>query len=605
MLLPESHNRFTGWWRSQSIEWTLPATFTLLLVLLVSFYVFAAFRAVERSAVEAAAERIERVGSELSRIVGANNQQRATTVVQTLQSPAIGAALAGGSIAPAESVLARLSVSSDSSATLLLDPEMRVVAQVGNAASPAAMSALARPLRDALEKRAQVVRSPLFKDEERAYYWAVTVVGDSTRPGFFAQLRRLGNAQRGSASVFDQLMGDAIVMVANANDAAGTWIKIEGQLTDAPRIEQTGRGLIHHRATGSFLAHSVAIPGAPWVMVTETPLDAPRARALAFVGRTAPVALGVVLIGALLAWLIAHRYAQPMRALSGAARGIAGGDYRQRVTVRRRDELGELAEAFNQMSQELETADADVQRMNAELEDRVRRRTAELEAANHELRAFSYSVSHDLRSPLRSMDGFSQALLEDYSDKLDETGKDYLRRVRAGSQRMGLLIDDLLLLSKVTLQPITREDVDLSALANEVLADLSASDPERSVVALVEDGMRISADRGLMRVALANLLGNAWKFTSMVAPARIEMGSAPNGERTEFFVRDNGAGFDMQYADRLFTPFHRLHSPAEFRGTGIGLATVQRVIMRHGGAVRAEGAVQRGATFYFSVNGGE
>jgi hypothetical protein len=164
MLLPDFRNRFFGWWRRQSIERTLPATFTLLLALLVSFYVFAAFRAVEHSAVEAAGERIERVGSELSRLVGANNQQRATTVTQTLQTPEIGAALAGGSAAPAEGVLARLSVSSDSSATLLLDSDMRIVAQVGNPASPMAMSELARPLRDALEQRAQVVRSPLFKD---------------------------------------------------------------------------------------------------------------------------------------------------------------------------------------------------------------------------------------------------------------------------------------------------------------------------------------------------------------------------------------------------------------------------------------------------------
>jgi signal transduction histidine kinase len=603
--LPLTDNRITGWWRRQSIEWTLPATFTLLLALLVSFYVLTAFRAVEHSARDAAVQRIQGVGDQLSKLVGASNQQRASAVLQALAAPEIATALASRNGAGAERVLARLAVPSDSSATLLLDADMQTIAHNGKPASATAMSQLARPVRDALEKRGSVVRSPLFRDGDRAYYWAVTLVGDTTQPGFFAQLRRLGNAQTNASSVFDQLMGDAIVLVANANDLTGTWIKIEGQLSEAPRIENTGNGVIHHRPTGKFLAHTAPIPGAPWVMVTETPLEAPRARAAAFIGDTAPVAIAVMLIGALLAWLVAHRYAQPLRSLAGAARGIAAGDYQQRVAVRRKDELGDLADAFNQMSQEVQAADAEVRRMNADLEDRVRQRTAELETVNQELRTFSYSVSHDLRSPLRSMDGFSEALLEDYSDVLDETGRDYLRRVRSGSQRMGVLIDDLLLLSKVTLQPIVREPVDVTALAADALAELAAGDPGRSVETSIQKGLQVSADRGLMRVALANLLGNAWKFTAGSQPARIEVGSQETDTGIEYFVRDNGAGFDMRYGDKLFTPFQRLHSDGQFKGTGIGLATVHRVIMRHGGTVRAQGVEGRGATFYFSVNGDE
>ena len=603
--MPLTDNRITGWWRRQSIEWTLPATFTLLLALLVSFYVLAAFRAVENSARDAAMQRIQGVGDQLSKLIGASNQQRANTVLQALQAPEIAAALASRNGRGAEGVLSKLSVSSDSSATLLLDADMRIIAQHGNPASSTAMSQLPRPVREALEKRGEVVRTPLFRDGDRAYYWAVSMVGDSARSGFFAQLRRLGNAQTGAVSVFDQLMGDAIVLVANANDLAGTWIKVEGQLSEAPRIENTGEAVIHHRANGKFLAHTAPIPGAPWVMVTETPLEAPRARAAAFIGDTAPIAIAVVLIGALLAWLVAHRYAQPLRSMAGAARGIAAGDYQQRVTVRRKDELGDLAEAFNQMSREVQAADAEVRRVNADLEDRVRQRTAELETVNDELRTFSYSVSHDLRSPLRSMDGFSEALLEDYSDVLDETGRDYLRRVRSGSQRMGVLIDDLLLLSKVTLQPIVRETVDVTALAMDALAELAAADPARVVETSIQQGLHVNADRGLMRVALTNLLGNAWKFTAGAEAARIEVGSRETDAGTEFFVRDNGAGFDMKYVGKLFTPFQRLHSDGQFKGTGIGLATVHRVIMRHGGTVRAEGAEGRGATFYFSVNGDE
>ncbi len=225
----------------------------------------------------------------------------------------------------------------------------------------------------------------------------------------------------------------------------------------------------------------------------------------------------------------------------------------------------------------------------------------ELEVANRELEAFSYSVSHDLRAPLRSINGFSQILLEDYSGTLDEEGRSYLRRVQAASQHMGRLIDDLLALSRVTRVPLRREHVDLSALAREIAMDLKSNDPEREVEFAIPDGLSATGDPGLLRVALENLLGNAWKFTSKKPEARIEFGALlQNGERT-YFVRDNGAGFEMAYANKLFGAFQRLHPANEFEGTGIGLATVQRVIRRHGGSVWAEGEVGRGATFYFTL----
>lgn len=222
-------------------------------------------------------------------------------------------------------------------------------------------------------------------------------------------------------------------------------------------------------------------------------------------------------------------------------------------------------------------------------------------AANRELEAFSYSVAHDLRSPLRSIDGFSQALLEDYTDKLDGDGKDYLNRVRAAAQRMARLIDDLLSLSRVTRSELHRSRVDLSEIAREILAGLRRGHADREVSVIVHDGLVADADARLIGVALENLLANAWKFTSRKNGATIEVGSAVvNGQRA-FFVRDDGAGFDMTYANKLFTAFQRLHAKAEFDGTGIGLATVQRIVLRHGGRVWAEGAVDRGATFWFTL----
>ena len=252
------------------------------------------------------------------------------------------------------------------------------------------------------------------------------------------------------------------------------------------------------------------------------------------------------------------------------------------------------------MTEELRETRDYLQKLNDELERRVAERTAHLEAANKDLEAFSYSVSHDLRAPLRSIDGFSQIVLEDYTDKLDDQGKDYLGRIRAASQRMALLIDDLLNLSRISQAELSREQVNLSNLATSILEELKRNEPARQVEFLVQEGLIDSGDQRLLRIVLENLLGNAWKFTSKHARAKIEFGQLKIGMRDVYFVRDNGAGFDMAYADKLFVPFQRLHSLSEFSGTGIGLATVQRIIQRHGGAVWAEGALGKGATFYFS-----
>jgi two-component system NtrC family sensor kinase len=225
----------------------------------------------------------------------------------------------------------------------------------------------------------------------------------------------------------------------------------------------------------------------------------------------------------------------------------------------------------------------------------------ELERKNSELEAFSYSVSHDLRAPLRSIDGFSQLLLQDNANKLDAKGQDYLRRVCESAQRMGELIDDLLLLSRVGRAELKRDRVDLSSIANAVFEELKKQHPGRQVELRVAEQLLAEADSGLMRVAFDNLLGNAWKFAAKVPEARIEIGAEQKPGGAVFFVRDNGAGFDMSYAENLFRPFQRLHAESDFPGTGIGLATVQRIIDRHGGRIWAEGAVDRGATFYFTI----
>jgi len=318
----------------------------------------------------------------------------------------------------------------------------------------------------------------------------------------------------------------------------------------------------------------------------------------------------------LLAALLQGRISQPILALAEAAAAVSTRqDYSVRAPKLGEDELGTLTDAFNQMLGRIEDQNRELRRYATELEQRVtdrtheleernealRRNAAELVAANTELDAFAYSVSHDLRAPLRSIDGFSQVLLEDYSAQLDEAGRDSLQRVRAASQRMATLIDDLLKLARFARSEMRTEAVDLSKIAQDIAADLQRSTPERQVEFAIAPGLEARGDVRLLRVALENLLRNSWKYTAKQPRPRIEFGSVQeNGERV-FRVRDNGAGFDMQYADKLFGVFQRLHSAADFEGTGVGLATVRRIITRHGGRIWAEGVVDQGATFYFTL----
>jgi PAS domain S-box-containing protein len=243
----------------------------------------------------------------------------------------------------------------------------------------------------------------------------------------------------------------------------------------------------------------------------------------------------------------------------------------------------------------------DLRRLNVELEERVEQRTAGLVIVNKELEAFSFSVSHDLRAPLRAIDGFSQALQEDCVDKLDSQSKDYLQRIRQGVKNMAELIDGLLELSSIARKEIEHQPVDLAKTARKIALGFQEAEPQRQVELFIQEGIVVNGDAYLLVIVLQNLLDNAWKFTSKHPSAKIEFGTKKiNGEEV-YFVRDDGAGFDMAYVGKLFAPFQRVHSTKDFPGTGVGLATVQRIIHRHGGRVWAEGEIERGACFYFAL----
>jgi signal transduction histidine kinase len=319
------------------------------------------------------------------------------------------------------------------------------------------------------------------------------------------------------------------------------------------------------------------------------------------------IAAAVLLISLLFALLVSSAFrrslAQPIVRLAETARTVTRDrDYSVRVPpTGQHDELAVLIDSFNEMLREIQQRDKALQRAHDQLEQRVSDRTRDLVSANQELEAFSYSVSHDLRGPLDAIIGFSYVLMSGYANKLDANGQESLKSIRASARRMSELIDDLLNLSRVTTSAMHRERIDLSDFARYVMEELCRTSPERQVEFIAPPAAEAYADSRLIRIVMDNLLRNAWKYTSHHQRARIEFGTQSKDGHMVYFVKDDGSGFDPRAADRLFQPFQRLHSSAEFPGNGIGLATVRRIVQRHGGEVWAEAEVEKGATFYFTL----
>jgi signal transduction histidine kinase len=352
-----------------------------------------------------------------------------------------------------------------------------------------------------------------------------------------------------------------------------------------------------------MLVDSIAFQGklAGYIFI-ESDLELFWARMRRYLLISVCVLVGALVVAVGVSTQLRREILRPIESLAEVARHVSQErNYSVRAGGNPPAELAVLVEAFNDMLAQIELRDRGLREAHDELERRVEQRTGELAAANKELESFSYSVSHDLRAPLRSIDGFSLALLQDYGDLLNADARNYLERVRAGTRRMGVLIEDMLNLARVTRAEMRRERVNLSAMAHAILADLRKGEHSRRVECVIEENVEAEGDAPLLRVALDNLLGNAWKYTSRHPCARIEFGEVRTNGARVFYVRDDGAGFDPAYAGKLFGAFQRLHGSAEFPGTGVGLATVQRIVHRHGGRIWAESEVEKGATFYFTV----
>jgi signal transduction histidine kinase len=315
------------------------------------------------------------------------------------------------------------------------------------------------------------------------------------------------------------------------------------------------------------------------------------------------ISLAALAVGIYLARIVAIRTTRDVDSLVCAIRTYGELNDDSLLLETTTSEVTELVKTFKSLSERRKEAENELSCLNAQLEQRVNERTAQLKASNKELDAFSYSVAHDLRAPLRAVEGFSHVLIEDCSDKLDDSGKDYLRRIQNACVRMGKLIDALLKLSRITRSELKPSHVMIGAMAKEIAGELQRSDPDRDVELRINTELTAVADSTMIRSVMENLLGNAWKFTRHTEKAVIEFDADKGNAHQVYFVKDNGAGFSMEYKNKLFGAFQRLHRNDEFEGTGIGLATVQRVIMLHGGRVWAEGEEGNGAAFYFTLEG--
>jgi signal transduction histidine kinase len=413
--------------------------------------------------------------------------------------------------------------------------------------------------------------------------------------GFVVERRRISNPTQTMQTValLTGLIGNQATLVLGNTDGS-TWSDLSAQVSDLPIDARQVRLWDYQRAGHPrTLAWTQPIDATPWAVAIEFPYDVVLAPSQRLLWRLLAIAATLLVIATAAGWLISRRITTPLLRVTEAAEAVAESKHHVHVDLTRNDEIGRLADAFNVMAERVEQSRTD-------LELRVEQRTEQLSAANRELEAFSYSVSHDLRAPLRAIAGFVQILEEDHADRLDTTAKRHLERVKVNARRMGQLIDDLLSFSQIGRSTLTRQTVDLTTMAHSVAHDAIAAAGVPIEVS-IEPLPAAHGEASLLNQVLVNLIGNAVKFSARAEHPLITIGSTDAEGETAYFVRDNGVGFDARYAEKLFGVFQRLHRADEFEGTGVGLAIVHRIITRHGGRVWAEGKLNGGATFYFTL----
>jgi signal transduction histidine kinase len=584
--------------KRRSLAVTIPLITSLLLLAALAAMSVASYVELRRALVDVATERLRGAATQMANLFGASARQRIGAMQQLKQRPEIAAYLATRDAAHEapirEAVKTYLGTAVEIADVELWDPNGHRLFAAGAAFPELTEGALAEHLAE-LKGENAVIGSLRFEGDVLLYPVGGRIAAGNESLGYIVERRRISNASQTQQTV--AILGGLIgteASIAIGNQDGSAWTNLIAGVSGIPITAAGGERLWDYQRPGMprTFAWAVPIRMTPWIIAIEMPRAAVLQPTQRFLMRSIAIATIVLLVAAVIGWITTRRITTPLRQVTEAAEAVAESRPHVHVAIARRDEIGRLAESFNTMAERVEQGRLD-------LELRVETRTSELLAANRELEAFSYSVSHDLRAPLRAIAGFVQIIEDDHAAAIDATGRRYLERVKVNAQRMGQLIDDLLAFSRIGRGAMHKQVVDLTALATSVANDAIAASG-RTIDLSVGPMPPCYGEPALLNQVFVNLISNAVKFSARAERPVITIGSTSNGENV-YFIRDNGVGFDERYAEKLFGVFQRLHRADDFEGTGVGLAIVQRVINLHGGRIWAEGKTDGGATFYFTL----
>ncbi len=596
-----------GWRIGGSLRWRLPLLITGLIALVVATFLAVAYREVQADLRHAASARAVAAANQVGGLFGQSSLQRLSEFRRLASDPVFLRLLDEPTDPMRQAARDRLAAFPNTGPQVIEvwnDTGARLLIFAAPPAADAMLPGGARPIASGIGPLRKADAAVLSEAAVEIQPGAPSADGRSTNaPRGWLVVRRPATSAP-TADVLNRLVGtDARIAVGNSS--GDVWTNLATS-TEPPRINLRQPGAAEEvAADGSRSVGALAaIRGTPWsiwVAFSDASVLAP---ARAFLQRMLLIAVAFLVFSATVVAFVSARITRPLSQLTAASEAIAGGEYSRRVPVNRGDEIGRLSAAFNAMTEQVEQSHRELEHRVADRTAALQQHAAELATVNRELEAFSYSVSHDLRAPLRHISGFAMMLEESALQSLDANGRRLLATIRAAATRMGRLIDDLLSLSRVGRTELARSNVDLDRLGRDVQVEVSRDLNGRHVDWRLHDLPTVHGDPALLRLVLVNLLSNAVKYSAPRTRAEIEVGSIAGNAETIVFVRDNGVGFDMEYVDKLFGVFQRLHNSDEFEGTGIGLANVRRIVQRHGGRTWAEGRVDAGATFYFSLPDG-
>ena len=586
-----------SFWARQSLAVKIPVLMSVLLLAALAAMSVASYLELRREVMDLAAGRLQQAAGQMANMLGTSGRQRLAAMQQLMQRPEVIAFLktrdAAHEAVIRETSRTYLGTAIEFGSVEVWDSSGQRLLVAGSTFAEVTGDRLAQHLAE-LTAGPAVIGKMRLEGDSLLYPVGGRVQADGATLGYVVERRRISNPSQTiqTIAMLGGFIGsEASILAGNADGSA--WTDLSTVVAGVP-IDGGGHLWDYQReGMPRTFAWATPIANTPWIVAIEFPRAVVLEPTQRLLWRSLAIASLLLMLSAAIGWAMTRRITTPLRQVTEAAESLAVSRPHVHVEIDREDEIGRLADSFNTMAKKVELGRLD-------LELRVELQTSELRAANRELESFSYSVSHDLRAPLRAIAGFVQILEEDHAASLDDTARRHLDRVKQNARRMGQLIDDLLAFSQIGRTSMVRKNVDLTQMATTVAHEAVASSG-RDIALSIQELPPVYGEPALLNQVFVNLLSNAVKFTARVERPAITIGSMNEQGELAYFVRDNGVGFDERYAEKLFGVFQRLHRPDDFEGTGVGLAIVHRIVTRHGGRVWAHGKVNAGATFYFTL----